>query len=134
MFKVIIAGNRKFNNFELLIEKCDNILKDIEDEIQIVSGKASGADTLGEDYAKLRGYSIKEFPAPWADIEGKPESEIGVRWDGKKYWKKAGIFRNGQMAEYADALIAFHNGSSGTANMIKTADKYNLKKRVIKYV
>jgi hypothetical protein len=44
------------------------------------------------------------------------------------------MVRNKEMAEYGDALIAFHDGQSkGTANMIKIAKEKGLKVRVINY-
>ena len=71
MFRVIIAGGRKFNNYSLLKEKCDNILSNVNDRIAIVCGCAYGADLLGEKYAKesfalmenkvIKKYSEKEF-------------------------------------------------------------------------
>lgn len=118
-FKVIIAGGRDFDQWPLLKKKCDRVLdkKRKEFDIEIVSGKAKGADSLGEKYAELKGYRVKEFPADW-DTHGK----------------KAGPIRNGQMADYADALIAFHDGvSRGTANMIKQAKEKGLAVRVIAY-
>lgn len=114
-FKVIIAGSRDFNNYDLLVKKCDKILSQIDNKIEIVSGKASGADTLGENYAKDRGYPVEPFPADWNNLG-----------------KKAGYIRNEEMAKYADALIAFWDGESkGTKNMIELAKKYNLKTKVI---
>ena len=114
--KVIIAGGREFDNYELLCEKCDNILQN-ESDIEIVSGTCKGADLLGEDYANEKGYSIKQFPADW-----------------KKHQKSAGAIRNKQMALYADALICFWDGKSrGSKNMIDTANNNDLKVRVINY-
>ena len=114
--KVIIAGGRDFMDYAMLSEKCDNILVNI-DNIEIVCGCANGADTLGESYAKNHLYNIKRFPANW-----------------KKYGKQAVQYRNKQMSEYADALIAFWNGkSSGTKNMIELAQQRNLSIRIIKY-
>ncbi len=116
MFKVIIAGSRDFKNYELLQAKLDTLLQDKTD-IQIVSGKAQGADRLGEKYAKENGYPIKEFPAQW-----------------DKYEKSAGMIRNNEMAKYADACVCFWNGKSkGTAHMLKIATKNNLLMRVIRY-
>lgn len=46
--------------------------------------------------------------------------------------KKAGIFRNIAMAEYAHALIAFWDGESkGTAHMIQAARERGLVVRVV---
>lgn len=114
--KVVIAGSRDFNNYKLLVEKCDLILSR-QSEIQIVSGTAKGADKLGEKYAQERGYSVKEFPADW-----------------EKYGKSAGYKRNEEMAKYADALIAFWDGASrGTKSMIELAKKHELKIKIINY-
>ena len=132
MFKVIIAGSRSFQDYELLKKKCDQILSSIKDEITIISGTAKGADQLGEKYAQERKYWLMEFPAPWNDIEGKPQKEIGFK-NGTKYWKLAGHYRNSLMADEADALIAFNVGnSSGTLNMIDKAKEKGLKIREIK--
>lgn len=132
MFKVIIAGSRKFDDYELLKRSCDYYLKNITDEICIVSGKAAGADTLGEKYAKERGYSIKEFPADWNNFD--EPSVIKINKYGKKYNALAGHNRNEKMAEYADGLIAYYtDGSKGTKNMIEKAEKHNLLVRVINF-
>jgi hypothetical protein len=106
--KIIIAGSRTYNDYELLKRVCDETLSLIT---EIVSGTANGADKLGERYAKEKGYPIKQFPADW-----------------NKYGKSAGYIRNKQMAEYADALIAFWDGKSkGTKHMIDLAKLNNLK-------
>ena len=118
-FRVIIAGTRDFSNYELLKEKCDNILstKRQDSNIVIVSGTAKGADRLGERYARERGFLLRRFPADW-DKDGN----------------KAGPIRNAKMADNADALIAFWDGTSrGTAHMIMTAKEKGLATRVINY-
>ena len=133
MFKVIIAGSRDFKDYKLLKKKMDKILSSVKEDVEIVSGKALGADTLGEKYAREKGYNIKEFPAPWTNIEGKPDWQVGTRRNGDKFWRGAGHFRNEQMAKYADAAILFwKNSSTGTANMYHNAVSYKLKVRVIK--
>jgi ABC-type enterochelin transport system substrate-binding protein len=115
--KIIIAGGRNFNDYNKLRESCDNILVNQKD-VEIVSGTAAGADTLGERYAQEKGYEVKKFPAQW-DL----------------YGKSAGYKRNQQMAEYADGLIAFWDGKSkGTKHMIDIATNKGLKVRVIRYL
>lgn len=119
--KVIIAGGRDFKDYNLLKEKLDLILQNLE-EVEIVSGKQVteengekyGADYLGEQYALSRDLPIKDFPADW-----------------DKYGKSAGPKRNKQMAEYATHLVAFDTGGRGTANMIQEATKQKLKIRII---
>lgn len=102
--KVIVAGSRNFYNYELLKSECDRILKEVSD-IEIVSGTAKGADSLGERYALERGYELTKFPAEW-----------------KEYGNMAGPLRNREMAEYADMLICFWDFKSrGSMNMIEVA-------------
>lgn len=133
MFKVIIAGGRDFSDYEYLKRSCDNILKNKTDII-IISGCADGADKLGEKYAEERGYDVLKFPAPWDDVEGKSRYEIGFTKAGKKYWKKAGPFRNAQMANAADALIAYWDKRSpGTKDMIDKASEKRLLIRIKNY-
>lgn len=72
---------------------------------QVVSGGASGVDASGEDFANIylsdKKDFLKRFPADW-----------------NAYGKAAGPMRNGQMAEYADALLVIWDGeSSGSKNM-----------------
>jgi hypothetical protein len=116
--KVIIAGSRDFKDYDLLVKVCDRMLINIRpSDIEIVSGTALGADTLGERYAIERGYKIRRFHADWG-----------------KYNKGAGYIRNKEMAEYADALIAFWDSSSrGTKHMIDLAKNRGLKIKVQLY-
>lgn len=108
----IIAGGREFNNYNLLKES----LKDVPIS-EVVSGRARGADLLGEKWAKEGGVKIAYFPADW-----------------NTYGKRAGFLRNTEMAEYAEQLVAFWDGESkGTKHMIETATKRGLKIKVVLY-
>ncbi len=114
--KIIIAGGRDFNEYELLKSSCDLLFRSYED-VEIVSGTARGADSLGERYANEIGYPIKRFSADW-----------------DKFKKAAGYIRNEQMAEYADCLVAFYDGrSKGTTHMLNIAQKHNLIIHIINY-
>ena len=114
--KVIIAGGRNFNDYETLKSVCDKTLKYCTN-IEIVSGTARGADILGEQYAKEKGYKIIQFPADW-DTHGK----------------SAGYIRNAEMAKYADGLIAFWDEKSkGTKHMIDLAKKELLQVKIHTY-
>ena len=58
--------------------------------------------------------------------------EFPADWD--KHGKSAGYKRNLEMAENADALIAFWDGESrGTKHMIDIAKEKNLLTRIIRY-
>ena len=107
MFRVIIAGGRNFQDYDMLAAYMDFLLSKTTEDVEIVCGMARGADRLGEKYAMERGLQIHRMPANW-----------------NKYGKTAGYKRNIEMADEADALAAFWDGKSrGTAHMIETAKK-----------
>ena len=112
--KTIIAGSRDFNDKDLLEASLFSLPWHID---TVVSGRAQGADKLGELYAYEYNKDIKLFPANW-DLHGK----------------SAGYLRNKQMAEYADALVAFWDcKSKGTKHMIDLAVDHGLYVKVVKY-
>ena len=112
--KVIIAGTRTFNNYQLLC----NTIKELNINIdEIVCGRAKGADALGEKDAKENNIPIKYFLADW-----------------DKYGKGAGPIRNHQMGDYADYLIAFWDKKSkGTLDMINYMQQIGKHGKVIYY-
>lgn len=126
--RLIIAGGRDFNNTNLFQAEIRDKLKylkgktySVKENIEIVSGMASGADTLGKEFAEKWGLKLAKFPADW-----------------KRFGKSAGYKRNEQMALYAKedngVLIAFWNGvSKGTKHMIDLANKHQLKVFIINY-
>lgn len=106
--KTIIAGSRSIQDYRV-VERA--ILSSGFTITEIVSGGAMGVDKMGEKYALYNNISIKRFIPQW-DL----------------YGKAAGVYRNADMAEYADALIAIWDGKSkGTENMISTANRLKLK-------
>lgn len=128
--KIIIAGSRDFTDYSLLEEVVTSVLRNTawkkgykNSDIEIVCGKARGADTLGEWYAKAMKMGIAYFPANW-----------------QLYGAGAGYIRNEEMAQYASdkpgfgALIALWDGKSkGTKHMIDLAKKYRLAVFVYNY-
>ena len=110
MFKLIVAGSRSFNDYNLLKDKLDRLLsnKDLS-TVHIISGTARGADQLGERYAKERGCQLERFPANWS-----------------RYGKSAGYERNTRMARHADAAVIFWDGESrGALHMANTMENLN---------
>jgi hypothetical protein len=114
MIKLIVAGCRDYDNYFVVHEELFKLnLK--PGKVEIVSGHASGVDSLGERFAKDHDLDLKLFPADWDGLG-----------------KKAGYVRNEQMAQYGDALLAFWDGKSkGTKHMIDLATKHGLKVKVI---
>ena len=116
MLKVIVAGGRDFQNYGLLSEKLDKLFSKRADVV-IVSGMASGADSLAVKYADENKIRVSEFSEKW-----------------KKFGNASGFRRNVEMARFADACVCFWDGKSvGTKHMIDTAKRMNLKLRVINY-
>lgn len=110
MFNLIIAGGREFCDYTILKNAVDYYRTSRNlPELTIVSGKARGADTLGEQYAKEHGLPVWEFAANW-DL----------------YGKSAGHRRNREMGDVAQGLLAFDTGGKGTAGMIQYAKKKGL--------
>ena len=102
--KTIIAGSRDITSLDL-------VRKAVKDSgfviTEVVSGKARGVDTLGEEIAKELGVPVAEFPADWNGLG-----------------RKAGPLRNIQMGDYADAVVAIRlNNSRGTTHMIEYMTK-----------
>lgn len=124
--RVIIAGSRDFNDYELLKKSAIEIITKktmLPDLTRIVSGGARGADTLGERFANEMGLEITRFIP---------------NWDG--LGKRAGYVRNAEMAKFAveddndGMLIAFWDGQSrGTKHMIDLAKRYGLEVHVVNY-
>lgn len=106
--KTIIAGSRNITDYNLIKTTLQNLNITIT---KVVSGTANGVDKLGEKYAEEFGLPIHPFPADW-----------------KKYGKSAGYVRNEEMANNAEALVAFWDGKSrGTKHMIDIARRKKLK-------
>jgi hypothetical protein len=102
--RVIIAGSREIFDRNWVIG-C--IIRSGFEVSEIVSGGARGVDKLAMILAEDCDIPLKVFPAYW-----------------DKYGKQAGFFRNQEMAEYADALVACWDGKSkGTMHMINIMKK-----------
>lgn len=105
--RTIIAGSRTIINYNEL----ENAISAAGwKPTVVVSGCAKGADLLGEVWANSHQVPLLRFPANWDE-----------------HGKYAGILRNIQMAENAEALIALWDGESrGTRHMIETAHEHGL--------
>jgi hypothetical protein len=116
--KVVIAGSRTIHHSHPYHRaKLETAIKKFELEhgkiTIVVSGRATGPDLLGEQWAKDNRAHVAEFPAMW-DLHGKA----------------SGIVRNVEMADFADGGIVLWDGvSRGTKHMLK-----QLKERHMPYI
>lgn len=120
--KIIVAGGRDFNDKYHLYVTLDTLIRSYADDIsvEIVTGGARGADSIGKQYACDRHLQHVEFHALW-----------------DRYGRSAGYRRNAQMANYVEGsgvLVAFWDSQSkGTAHMIDTAKRKNIPVYIINY-
>jgi hypothetical protein len=113
--KLIIAGGRLFDDYELL----ESTIQANYDwgVMEIVCGEARGADALGRRFGENWFLKVHSFPANW-----------------DMYGKSAGYRRNVDMADFADGLLAFWDGKSkGTGHMIDLAKKKGIAVEVVQY-
>lgn len=114
--KLGVIGSRGFDDYDLMKSYLDRIHA-VEPITQIVSGGASGADSLG---------------AKWSD-ENSIYKKI-YRPDWNKYGKKAGFLRNMSIVENSDKIIVFWDGrSKGSEHSINLCKKIGKKCKVIYY-
>lgn len=130
--RIIIAGSRDFDDYDLAFETLlefwnhlDNysFIRLFGDQVKIISGRARGADRIGEYLGEKFGLEVIGFPADWDSLG-----------------KRAGYVRNAEMAKYAMAdgnygvLIAFWDGKSkGTKHMIDLAEKNGLEVHIVRF-
>lgn len=120
MVRIIIAGTRSFNDYALLRKTMCSLFGQVSpSQMEVISGHCpTGADSLGEIFARRNGIRLTTFPANW-----------------EKYGKAAGPIRNKQMAEYVSTdgyLVAFWDGKSrGTKNMIEEAYRVGVTVKIV---
>ncbi len=115
--KVIIAGSRGFKDYDLLVKVCDKMLSNLKkSDVEIIVPTEFLSNTLSEKYAIERTYKFNRFHAD------------------HKYGKGANYVRGNEMIKYADALMAFWNGSADSIKyMINLAKKNGLKIKIQLY-
>lgn len=154
MLRIVIAGSRFFNDYKTLekvtikklfelnkmypqlnlltIDRENSLYKINRENLEIISGMASGADSLAVQFANNYSLKLVEFPADWDNLEVSP-CKIMENSHGR-YNALAGHNRNRAMAEYATSdgnfgvLILFWDGKSkGSKNMKNQAVIFGMK-------
>lgn len=112
--KVLVCGSRDYTDQDRIYEVLDAYHARIGPWLLIISGGARGADEIAEDWARSRKVDHLTLYAKW-DTDGKG----------------AGPIRNRRMAAKRPKLVlAFSrdfDASRGTSDMIKVAEKLNIK-------
>lgn len=123
--RIIIAGGRRFEDYETLCKQVKSVFEKYEivnEETEIISGHAVGVDRLGERFAEENGIFCTIFPANWS-----------------KYGRSAGFRRNVAMVNYAaeaehPLVIAFWDGEShGTGFTIRKAREKGIPVEIVYY-
>lgn len=104
--KLLVCGGRDYFNVFVVDHVLDKIHKESPISL-LISGGASGVDTLAEQWANKNGVPKRIFPANWA-----------------KYFRKAGPIRNNIMLKEGkpDKVLAFPGGP-GTRHMTRISIK-----------
>ena len=131
--RLVVAGSRDYDQKDTLFNKLDHLTRNLpRQELLLIEGGASGADTLGGQWAEERGIARASFPALWKDLDA-PRAIVKTGRYGA-YNARAGMDRNARMAACATLLTAFPsrpNISSGTKDMIAQATALGLDCRVV---
>jgi len=110
-----VVGSRHCTDQDLVEISILLLHEQLGERLSLVSGAATGVDTLARISADKYGIPIKEFPADW-----------------RKYGWAAGPIRNKQLVHASDAVLAFvAPASKGTRNTIGLARERGLPVHVV---
>lgn len=105
--KLIVAGGRDFTDSSRMDAELKNLVLNgtLPDDVELVCGMACGAD--------ITAYNL------WRYVYKNEIHKFIPDWKAEP--RRGGFIRNEEMAEFADFLVAFWDGSSrGTKHMIET--------------
>lgn len=104
-FLLLVCGGRDYANRDRVFEVLDAVAAK-HPNITILTGAASGADAIAEEWAKSREHPYYGVPARWTTLG-----------------KKAGPERNARMLFYLPHGVCAFPGGDGTANMCQQAEQ-----------
>lgn len=102
--RIVVTGGRDYTDRAALFLALD-LLHAATRITRLAHGNARGADTLADDWARVRRVELQRYPADW-----------------DRHRKRAGAIRNRAMldAERPDVVVAFPGGR-GTADCVRAA-------------
>ncbi len=103
--KLAIVGSRTYTNYS---EFSEYVWKYLDGRVPnlIISGGASGADTMAKEFASEHNIPFKEYPADW-----------------KRFPKSAGVIRNSDIVSNSTHVLAFPSvAGRGTQDTMKKAE------------
>lgn len=116
--RLLVAGSRSIDD----VGKVEHILSNASyifdrNVALVLHGGARGVDTIAGEWARRRGYDVREYPADW-----------------NTHGKSAGYIRNVEMVANCDAAIVLWNGTSkGTRHTLDQLEKYLIRHVVVMY-
>ena len=117
MFNLLIVGSRNFDDYDYLTKKLKVQFK-IGKINKILSGGAIGVDSLAEQFANEENVQFEKYIPNWS-----------------KYGKRAGIFRNQEMVNNCNFIVAIWDGiSKGTNSTIKFAQQKGIDGLIINFL
>ena len=90
--RIIVAGSREFNDYDLLRNTLIDYLEVMDDtdvvdnpsQVKFISGTAKGADTLGEQFAYTYEYEVKRFVPEWSTYVSLLDIDVMLRWQNMR--------------------------------------------------
>ena len=114
--KVAVIGSRVFEGLYLTEDYLDGEIRKYPD-LTIISGGASGVDSIAKQYAVKKGFNYREINANWST-----------------YGRAAGPIRNKLIVELADTIYAFWDEKSkGTWSTIQLAKRLGKTCKIVTY-
>jgi hypothetical protein len=117
--KLAVVGSRSIKDRDPIFNKLDQYIEIATGkghELIIVSGGASGVDSIAAEFARSRGLVLIDVLPAWNDKKGN-------------FVRSAGFSRNEVIWEVCDCGVAFWDGKSkGTAHSFDLAKRH--KKRI----
>jgi hypothetical protein len=114
MMRILVTGDRKWSDYNMIKEQLERVFKSNPDMV-VIQGGAKGADALAAVAGQVIGVRVLTWPADW-----------------KSYGRAAGPIRNQKMLDEGkpDVVFAFHddiNASRGTKDMLDRAKKAGIR-------